>query len=100
MLHVFVCGTSCFDVFTYLFEKEAPVVRQDTGTVQPITYCCFFGSFLFFFHHRLFKEQGEDLVDHLPKDRDVLLEREFQRVTISGEETCGVRLPEAGQNVN
>ncbi|XP_060087582.1 AMP deaminase 2 isoform X1 [Heteronotia binoei] len=39
---------------------------------------------------QLFKEQGEDLVDHLPKDRDVLLEREFQRVTISGEETCGV----------
>ncbi|XP_048352086.1 AMP deaminase 2 isoform X3 [Sphaerodactylus townsendi] len=39
---------------------------------------------------KLFKEQGEDLVDHLPKDRDVLLEREFQRVTISGEETCGV----------
>ncbi|KAJ6659454.1 hypothetical protein lerEdw1_018688 [Lerista edwardsae] len=39
---------------------------------------------------QLLKEQGEDLVDHLPKDRDVLLEREFQRVTISGEETCGV----------
>lgn len=39
-------------------------------------------------------------MDHLPKDRDVLLEREFQRVTISGEETCGVRLPEAGQAGN
>lgn len=41
---------------------------------------------------RLFKEQGEDLVDHLPKERDVFLEREFQRVAISGEETCGVSL--------
>lgn len=39
---------------------------------------------------KLFKEQGEDLVDYFPKERDVLLEREFQRVTISGEETCGV----------
>lgn len=41
---------------------------------------------------RLFKEQSEDLVDHVPKDRDALLEREFQRVTISGEEKCGVSL--------
>ncbi|NXD77691.1 AMPD2 deaminase, partial [Halcyon senegalensis] len=39
---------------------------------------------------RLFKEQHEDLVDHVPKEREVLLEREFQRVTISGEEKCGV----------
>ncbi|XP_034270668.1 AMP deaminase 2 isoform X4 [Pantherophis guttatus] len=39
---------------------------------------------------KLFKEQGEDLVDYLPKDRDIFLDREFQRVTISGEETCGV----------
>uniref|UniRef100_A0A8C6VNQ5 AMP deaminase n=1 Tax=Naja naja TaxID=35670 RepID=A0A8C6VNQ5_NAJNA len=39
---------------------------------------------------QLFKEEGEDLVDYLPKDRDVFLDREFQRVTISGEETCGV----------
>ncbi|XP_053102706.1 AMP deaminase 2 isoform X3 [Hemicordylus capensis] len=39
---------------------------------------------------KLFKEQSEDLVDHFPKERDVLLEREFQRVTITGEETCGV----------
>ncbi|NXS54939.1 AMPD2 deaminase, partial [Brachypteracias leptosomus] len=39
---------------------------------------------------RLFKEQNEDLVDHVPKEREALLEREFQRVTISGEEKCGV----------
>ncbi|KAF1481412.1 AMPD2 deaminase, partial [Dromaius novaehollandiae] len=39
---------------------------------------------------RLFKEQSEDLVDHVPKEREALLEREFQRVTISGEEKCGV----------
>nr|XP_009670870.1 PREDICTED: AMP deaminase 2 [Struthio camelus australis] len=38
----------------------------------------------------LFKEQNEDLVDHVPKEREALLEREFQRVTISGEEKCGV----------
>ncbi|NWR40678.1 AMPD2 deaminase, partial [Tachuris rubrigastra] len=38
--------------------------------------------------HRLFKEQGADLVDHIPKEREALLEREFQRVTISGEEKC------------
>lgn len=31
-------------------------------------------------------------MDHVPKDRDALLEREFQRVTISGEEKCGVSL--------
>ncbi|XP_029857088.1 AMP deaminase 2 isoform X2 [Aquila chrysaetos chrysaetos] len=39
---------------------------------------------------KLFKEQSEDLVDHVPKEREALLEREFQRVTISGEEKCGV----------
>ncbi|NXY91144.1 AMPD2 deaminase, partial [Alcedo cyanopectus] len=39
---------------------------------------------------QLFKEQHEDLVDHVPKEREALLEREFQRVTISGEEKCGV----------
>ncbi|NXL19005.1 AMPD2 deaminase, partial [Setophaga kirtlandii] len=38
----------------------------------------------------LFKEQNESLVDHVPKEREALLEREFQRVTISGEEKCGV----------
>ncbi|XP_010136836.1 PREDICTED: AMP deaminase 2-like, partial [Buceros rhinoceros silvestris] len=32
---------------------------------------------------------GPDLVDYVPKEREVLLEREFQRVTISGEEKCG-----------
>lgn len=32
-------------------------------------------------------------MDHIPKDREALLEREFQRVTISGEEKCGVRTP-------
>lgn len=42
---------------------------------------------------RLLKEQHEDRVDHIPKDREALLEREFQRVTISGEEKCGVRTP-------
>ncbi|NWX94582.1 AMPD2 deaminase, partial [Nothoprocta pentlandii] len=39
---------------------------------------------------QLYKEQSEDLVDHVPKEREALLEREFQRVTISGEEKCGV----------
>ncbi|NXL68863.1 AMPD2 deaminase, partial [Chordeiles acutipennis] len=39
---------------------------------------------------QLFKEQNEDLMDHVPKEREALLEREFQRVTISGEEKCGV----------
>ncbi|NXF90622.1 AMPD2 deaminase, partial [Eubucco bourcierii] len=39
---------------------------------------------------QLFKEQHEDLMDHVPKEREALLEREFQRVTISGEEKCGV----------
>lgn len=32
-------------------------------------------------------------MDHVPKEREALLEREFQRVTISGEEKCGVSLP-------
>ncbi|NXN92381.1 AMPD2 deaminase, partial [Rhinopomastus cyanomelas] len=39
---------------------------------------------------QLYKEQHEDRVDHVPKEREALLEREFQRVTISGEEKCGV----------
>ncbi|XP_030821809.1 AMP deaminase 2 isoform X1 [Camarhynchus parvulus] len=39
---------------------------------------------------KLFKEQNDSLVDHVPKEREALLEREFQRVTISGEEKCGV----------
>ncbi|NXU18005.1 AMPD2 deaminase, partial [Pardalotus punctatus] len=39
---------------------------------------------------QLFKEQNDDFVDHVPKEREALLEREFQRVTISGEEKCGV----------
>uniref|UniRef100_A0A8C2Y9S3 AMP deaminase n=1 Tax=Coturnix japonica TaxID=93934 RepID=A0A8C2Y9S3_COTJA len=37
----------------------------------------------------IYKEQHEDRVDHIPKEREAL-EREFQRVTISGEEKCGV----------
>ncbi|NWT90358.1 AMPD2 deaminase, partial [Lanius ludovicianus] len=39
---------------------------------------------------QLFKEQNDSQVDHVPKEREALLEREFQRVTISGEEKCGV----------
>ncbi|OXB67232.1 hypothetical protein ASZ78_015873 [Callipepla squamata] len=39
---------------------------------------------------QLLKEHHEDRVDHVPKEREALLEREFQRVTISGEEKCGV----------
>ncbi|NXQ64494.1 AMPD2 deaminase, partial [Anthoscopus minutus] len=39
---------------------------------------------------QLFKDQNDSLVDHVPKEREALLEREFQRVTISGEEKCGV----------
>ncbi|NWZ69495.1 AMPD2 deaminase, partial [Acrocephalus arundinaceus] len=39
---------------------------------------------------QLFKEQNDTLVDHVSKEREALLEREFQRVTISGEEKCGV----------
>ncbi|KPP73986.1 AMP deaminase 2-like [Scleropages formosus] len=42
----------------------------------------------------LLKEQNEVCVDHGPKERDnqgsLILEREFQRVSISGEEKCGV----------
>ncbi|NXX27645.1 AMPD2 deaminase, partial [Nicator chloris] len=39
---------------------------------------------------QLLKEHNDSLVDHVPKEREALLEREFQRVTISGEEKCGV----------
>lgn len=35
-------------------------------------------------------EQSDTSLDHFPKERDLTLEREFQRVTISGEEMCGV----------
>ncbi|XP_041083836.1 AMP deaminase 2-like isoform X1 [Polyodon spathula] len=37
-----------------------------------------------------FNEQSDTCLDHFPKERDLPLEREFQRVTISGEEMCGV----------
>ncbi|XP_041439800.1 AMP deaminase 2 isoform X1 [Xenopus laevis] len=37
---------------------------------------------------QLYKEEHEDLVDHFVKD--VLFEREYQRVSISGDEKCGV----------
>ncbi|XP_035243903.1 AMP deaminase 2-like isoform X1 [Anguilla anguilla] len=36
------------------------------------------------------KEQSEMTLDHFPKDRDMVVEREYQRVSISGEEKCGV----------
>lgn len=39
---------------------------------------------------RLYKEQGEGQGDRGLRERDVVLEREFQRVSISGEEKCGV----------
>ncbi|NXT38621.1 AMPD2 deaminase, partial [Pelecanoides urinatrix] len=77
------------------FPEESPIeqleerrqrlerqISQDVNRVlvSPATLC----------PHRLLKEQNEELVDHVPKEREVLLEREFQRVTISGEEKCGV----------
>ncbi|XP_043932805.1 AMP deaminase 2 isoform X3 [Protopterus annectens] len=37
----------------------------------------------------LYREQNDIVVD-FPKEREHLLEREYQRVTISGEEKCGV----------
>uniref|UniRef100_A0A2K5R651 Adenosine monophosphate deaminase 2 n=1 Tax=Cebus imitator TaxID=2715852 RepID=A0A2K5R651_CEBIM len=39
---------------------------------------------------QLYKEQGEGQGDRSLRERDAVLEREFQRVTISGEEKCGV----------
>ncbi|EDL01944.1 adenosine monophosphate deaminase 2 (isoform L), isoform CRA_c, partial [Mus musculus] len=39
---------------------------------------------------QLYKEQGEGQGDRGLWERDVVLEREFQRVIISGEEKCGV----------
>lgn len=43
-----------------------------------------------FSSYRLYKEQSEGQGDRGLRERDVALEREFQRVTISGEEKCGV----------
>lgn len=45
--------------------------------------------------HRLYKEQGEGQGDRGLRERDMVLEREFQRVTISGEEKCGVSVGRA-----
>lgn len=42
---------------------------------------------------RLYKEQHDGQGDRGLWERDVVLEREFQRVTISGEEKCGVSVP-------
>lgn len=44
---------------------------------------------------RLYKEQGEGQGDRGLREREVVLEREFQRVTISGEEKCGVSVGRA-----
>ncbi|XP_030076388.1 AMP deaminase 2 [Microcaecilia unicolor] len=38
----------------------------------------------------VYKEENEELAEHFVKERDAPLEQEFQRVTISGEEKCGV----------
>ncbi|NXF81608.1 AMPD2 deaminase, partial [Sclerurus mexicanus] len=64
-----------------LEERRQRLERQISQDVKPVTVPL---------PPRLFKEQGADLVDHIPKEREALLEREFQRVTISGEEKCGV----------
>lgn len=45
---------------------------------------------VFLSSHRLYKEQREGQGDRGPWERDAVLEREFQRVIISGEEKCGV----------
>lgn len=39
---------------------------------------------------QLYKEQGEGQGDRGLRERDMVLEREFQRVTIAGDEKCGV----------
>ncbi|XP_067095477.1 AMP deaminase 2 isoform X2 [Osmerus mordax] len=36
------------------------------------------------------KEQNQSPTDHYPSERELVPEREYQRVTISGEEQCGV----------
>ncbi|NXK87577.1 AMPD2 deaminase, partial [Formicarius rufipectus] len=64
-----------------LEERRQRLERQISQDVKPVTVPP---------PRRLFKEQGADLMDHVPKEREALLEREFQRVTISGEEKCGV----------
>ncbi|CAJ0968344.1 unnamed protein product, partial [Ranitomeya imitator] len=38
---------------------------------------------------QVYKEEHEDLVDHFPKE--AFLEREYLRVSIAGDEKCGVR---------
>lgn len=40
---------------------------------------------------RLISEKGVDSVDEGMKERELSLEKEYQRVSISGEEKCGVR---------
>ncbi|XP_028853835.1 AMP deaminase 2 isoform X2 [Denticeps clupeoides] len=39
---------------------------------------------------KFLKDQAEESVDHVPLERELVLEREYQRVSISGEEKCGV----------
>lgn len=38
------------------------------------------------------KDQSVDVVDVGFKEREMPMEREYQRVSISGEEKCGVRI--------
>lgn len=92
------CPCLCvrFCVFTHLLEKGTPVDWQNLSETIPYGGSFIPSLFPFLLPPRLFKEQGEDLVDYLPKDRDIFLDREFQRVTISGEETCGVSLFDLG----
>lgn len=56
-----------------------------------LLFSCFNPPFLFLYSVRLMKEKSVDTVDDGFMERAMPMEKEYQRVSISGEEKCGVR---------
>lgn len=68
----------------------------DTGTRGwGLSHCRLQPPFLCPASCRLYKEQSEGQGDRGLRERDMVLEREFQRVTIAGDEKCGVSVGRA-----
>ena len=61
---------------------------QPWSSIPPFSYFTFYCPLNPF---RLMKDKSVDTLDDGFMDREMPLEREYQRVSISGEEKCGVR---------
>lgn len=89
-------------LFTYLITVSS--VKSDNflpfstwlPSLNELSFCFYLPLLLLFSNsvclHRLMKDQSVDIVDVGFKEREMPMEREYQRVSISGEEKCGVRI--------